>query len=140
MFISWADVMGSMQQSLYYFPLLLVWCERTPMNVAIRIVLRYIVMCSLFDILTTKTSKNGITESFSVSVVNLILLWKLLKVVDTRFVESTFGKQSMLSAFLFYILILFSRFGVTVFWSTTMNTFASVAPIREPTGKPSICT
>ena len=51
---------------------------------------------------------------FLISIVNLILLWKLFNVVNMRFVVSIFAKQIVTSTYLFHILILFSKHAIMV--------------------------
>ena len=54
--------------------------------------------------------KNGITESFLISIVNLILLWKLFNVVNMRLLSPFLqNKWYILSTYLFHILVLFSK-------------------------------
>ena len=83
--------------------------------------LRYTVVCITFGILTIKTSKNEITDFFSISILNLILLWKLFNVVSMRFVEPTFAKRIVSFPYFFHILMLVSKRSVIVFSSYHEN-------------------
>ena len=67
----------------------------------------------LFNVLMTTTPKDGINKS--ISMVNLILLWKLFAVVIMRLIDSTFAKWILSSTYLFHILILFSKRGIITF-------------------------
>lgn len=86
----------------------------------------FTVYCCMYSVqcCDNYTSKNGMV-SFSISIVNLIILWKLFNAVNTWFVESIFAKQIVSFTYLFHILILFSRCGIMAFLSSTIKIFVS---------------
>lgn len=130
--VSQAHVIGSMHCRFLLFPtsISLVWKNSNEYINRIRF-LWYTVECILFGVLMTKTSKNGIAESFSISIVNMILLWKLFNVFNMRFVESTFAKKIVLCTYLFHIVFFFTKPDVIFFSSPTIKMFASTSPKRE---------
>lgn len=85
-------------------------------------------------VLIINASKSGVTESFSISRVNLILLWKIFNVAKMGFLESIFSKRIVSSTYPLH----FFR-GKMVLSSSTMKIYPNAGSKGGTMAKKSVC-
>ena len=89
---------------------------------------------------TNSISKNAILFSFSISIVNFILLRKLFNESRTWLIQLEFTKEVVSSTYLFHNNISLDYVGIIFCSSSTIKTFAKTGPTGDPIATSSVCT
>ena len=102
--------------------------------------MRNIVLLTKSLLRTNNISKSAILFSFSISIVNFILLRKLFNDSRTWLIQLEFSKQVVSSTYLFHNNISLDYVGIIFCSSSTIKTFSKTGPTGDPLGTSSVCT
>ena len=99
--------------------------------------LRYTLVLIRLLLPISRTSKNEILFSDSISMVNLMFLWQLFKVWSTLLMEVNFIKQIVSSTYLFHNNMSLDNVGIIFRSSSIIKMFTKTGPSGEPIATPS---